>query len=176
MVGEMRDTETANIAVQSALTGHLVLTTLHTNDAASGMIRLLDMGVDDFLLASTVTGILAQRLMRRLCDHCKQAYMPAKELIEELAMQAVIDSEGSNFYEATGCEHCGNTGYKGRLAMVEFLDVSETIKKQVMARADAFEMNESALSEGMESMLVNGLKKAARGLTTLEEVVRLTKK
>jgi len=176
MVGEMRDTETANIAVQSALTGHLVLTTLHTNDAASGMIRLLDMGVDDFLLASTVTGILAQRLMRRLCDHCKQAYMPAKELIEELAMQAVIDSEGSNFYAATGCEHCGNTGYKGRLAMVEFLDVSETIKKQVMARADAFEMNESALSEGMESMLVNGLKKAARGLTTLEEVVRLTKK
>ena len=176
MVGEMRDTETANIAVQSALTGHLVLTTLHTNDAASGMIRLLDMGVDDFLLASTVTGILAQRLMRRLCDHCKQAYMPAKELIEELAMQAVIDSEGSNFYAATGCEHCGNTGYKGRLAMVEFLVVSETIKKQVMARADAFEMNESALSEGMESMLVDGLKKAARGLTTLEEVVRLTKK
>ena len=176
MVGEMRDTETANIAVQSALTGHLVLTTLHTNDAASGMIRLLDMGVDDFLLASTVTGILAQRLMRRLCDHCKQAYMPAKELIEELAMQAVIDSEGSNFYAATGCEHCGNTGYKGRLAMVEFLVVSETIKKQVMAKADAFEMNESALSEGMESMLVDGLKKAARGLTTLEEVVRLTKK
>lgn len=176
MVGEMRDTETANIAVQSALTGHLVLTTLHTNDAASGMIRLLDMGVDDFLLASTVTGILAQRLMRRLCDHCKQAYEPPQELIEELALQAVIECEGGRFYAAKGCEHCGGTGYKGRVAMLEFLSVSETIKKQVMAKSGAVEINKSALAEGMASMLSDGLQKAARGLTTLEEVVRLTKK
>jgi len=176
MVGEMRDTETANIAVQSALTGHLVLTTLHTNDAASGMIRLLDMGVDDFLLASTVTGILAQRLMRRLCDECKQAFDPTKELVEELGLQPIIEAEGSNFYTATGCESCGGTGYKGRIAMVEFLTVSEGIKKGVMRKADAVEINECALSEGMESMLSDGLKKAARGLTALEEVVRLSKK
>ncbi len=176
MVGEMRDTETANIAVQSALTGHLVLTTLHTNDAASGMIRLLDMGVDDFLLASTVTGILAQRLMRRLCDHCKQAYEPPQELIEELALEALIEREGGRFYAAKGCEHCGGTGYKGRVAMLEFLSVSETIKKQVMAKSGAVEINKSALAEGMASMLSDGLQKAARGLTTLEEVVRLTKK
>ncbi|MEW5058400.1 MAG: GspE/PulE family protein [Cycloclasticus sp.] len=176
MVGEMRDTETANIAVQSALTGHLVLTTLHTNDAASGMIRLLDMGVDDFLLASTVTGILAQRLMRRLCDHCKQAYEPPQELIEELALQALIEREGGGFYAAKGCEYCGDTGYKGRVAMLEFLSVSETIKKQVMAKSGAVEINKSALAEGMASMLSDGLQKAARGLTTLEEVVRLTKK
>jgi len=176
MVGEMRDTETANIAVQSALTGHLVLTTLHTNDAASGMIRLLDMGVDDFLLASTVTGILAQRLMRRLCDHCKQAYEPPQELIEELALEALIEREGGRFYAAKGCEHCGGTGYKGRVAMLEFLSVSETIKKQVMAKSGAVEINKSALAEGMTSMLSDGLQKAARGLTTLEEVVRLTKK
>ena len=176
MVGEMRDTETANIAVQSALTGHLVLTTLHTNDAASGMIRLLDMGVDDFLLASTVTGILAQRLMRRLCDHCKQAYEPPQELIEELALEALIEREGGRFYAAKGCEHCGGTGYKGRVAMLEFLSVSETIKKQVMAKSGAVEINKSALAEGMMSMLSDGLQKAARGLTTLEEVVRLTKK
>lgn len=175
MIGEMRDVETANIAIQSALTGHLVLSTLHTNDAASAVIRLLDMGVDDFLLASTVNGILAQRLARKLCDSCKTSYQPSPALINELSLQALVDTGKTRFHSAVGCEHCGKTGYKGRLAIVELLIVTEPLKRLIMSNANASELATEAIKNGMQTMLLDGITKAARGLTTLEEVVRLTK-
>ncbi|RLA40852.1 MAG: type II secretion system protein GspE [Gammaproteobacteria bacterium] len=176
MIGEMRDIETVNIAIQSALTGHLVLSTLHTNDAASGINRLLDMGVDDFLLASTVTGILAQRLVRKLCSHCKKSYQPSAEVISELGLARVMSQQEATFYFAAGCDQCEGTGYRGRLAVLEFLVVTEKIKQLVMSRALSSEITECAVGDGMASMFDDGIEKAAAGLTTLEEVVRLTKR
>jgi len=175
MIGEIRDSETAAIAVQSALTGHLVLSTLHTNDAASGMIRLLDMGVDDFLLASTVTGILAQRLARKLCSHCKTPQVISNELAEKLNLAKILTLQERQFYSAKGCEECSGTGYKGRLVILEFLVVSEKIKQQLSSNATASDLLATALNEGMETMFDDGIRKAAQGLTTLEEVARLTK-
>jgi len=175
MIGEIRDSETAAIAVQSALTGHLVLSTLHTNDAASGMIRLLDMGVDDFLLASTVTGILAQRLARKLCPHCKTPQVISNELAEKLNLAKILTLQERQFYSAKGCEECSGTGYKGRLVILEFLVVSDKIKQQLSSKATASDLLATALSEGMETMFDDGIRKAAQGLTTLEEVARLTK-
>ena len=175
MIGEIRDVKTANIAVQSALTGHLVLSTLHTNDAASGIIRLLDMGVDDFLLASTVTGILAQRLVRKLCNECKKPYDLPVELEKKLNLSRITNSETMRFYRAEGCNHCNGSGYNGRLAILEFLVVSDDIKQQLTTSATASELMSIALNEGMESMFEDGIIKAGQGLTTIEEVVRLVK-
>ncbi|MBK1693711.1 type II secretion system protein GspE [Chromatium weissei] len=172
MVGEMRDVETARIAVQSALTGHVVLSTLHTNDAASGVTRLLDMGVEDYLLTSTINGILAQRLVRRLCPQCRQSYRALPELAERFAHMAAV-SGAVNLHRAVGCEACNDSGYCGRLVITEVLLMTDQIRKAVLAHATATEIRRIAVSEGMETMYQDGLRKALDGRTTIEEVMRV---
>ena len=174
MIGEMRDLETAGIAVQSALTGHLVLSTLHTNDAAGSVTRLLDMGVDDYLLTSTISGILAQRLVRLLCRHCRQPYPALPELIEELRLQRFSESPAITLYQPVGCEHCGGTGYRGRAAIMEFLVMNDALRRLVLKHADAGQLQAEAQREGMDTMYEDGLRKAVAGLTTIEEVLRVT--
>jgi general secretion pathway protein E len=174
MVGEMRDTETVRIAVQSALTGHLVLSTLHTNDAAGGITRLMDMGVEDFLLTSTVNGIVAQRLVRRLCQHCRQQHAVIPEVEQELGLTRYVKpGEELRLYSANGCPQCGGTGYHGRLSLAEILLMTDNIRQLIMRHANATEINNAALADGMENMYQDGLRKAVAGLTTLEEVVRV---
>lgn len=172
MVGEMRDLETARIAVQSALTGHVVLSTLHTNDAASGVTRLLDMGVEDYLLTSTINGILAQRLVRRLCPHCRESYRAVPEQAGRFAHLSGIEDQ-VDLYRAVGCEACNATGYRGRLVITEVLLMSETIRKAILAHATATEIRRIAVAEGMETMYQDGLRKALDGRTTIEEVLRV---
>ncbi len=176
MIGEMRDQETANIAVQAALTGHLVLSTLHTNDAASSVTRLLDMNVEDYLITSTVNGVLAQRLIRVLCDHCKTPYQALPEMVTELNLQRYSDSGNDiTLHHAVGCKHCGGTGYRGRAAIHELLIVSDGLRRLVLQNADASDLQEKARQEGMATMYEDGLRKAIAGLTTLEEVERVTR-
>nr|WP_207144938.1 type II secretion system ATPase GspE [Allochromatium vinosum] len=175
MVGEMRDLETARIAVQSALTGHVVLSTLHTNDAASGVTRLLDMGVEDYLLTSTINGILAQRLVRRLCPHCRESYQAQPELAARFVhLKGLTGSAGEvDLQRAVGCEQCNGTGYRGRLVITEVLVMSEPIRQAVLAHATATEIKRLAMEEGMETMYQDGLRKALDGRTTIEEVLRV---
>ncbi|TVR63640.1 MAG: type II secretion system protein GspE [Candidatus Competibacteraceae bacterium] len=174
MIGEMRDLETAGIAVQSALTGHLVLSTLHTNDAAGSVTRLLDMGVEDYLLTSTINGILAQRLVRLLCTHCRQPYPALPELVEELRLKRFSEGREIMLYKAVGCEQCGGTGYRGRAAIMEFLVMSDPLRRLVLKHADAGELQGTAQREGMDTMYEDGLRKAVAGVTTIEEVLRVT--
>jgi general secretion pathway protein E len=174
MIGEMRDLETAGIAVQSALTGHLVLSTLHTNDSAGSITRLLDMGVDDYLLTSTISGILAQRLVRLLCVNCRQPYPALPELVEEMRLRRFSEGRDITLYKAIGCEQCGGTGYRGRAAIMEFLVMSDPLRRMVLKHADATELQAEAQKEGMDTMYEDGLRKAVAGLTTIEEVLRVT--
>ena len=174
MIGEMRDIETARIAVQSALTGHLVLSTLHTNDAAGGVTRLLDMGLEDYLISSTVNGILGQRLVRRLCPHCREAFEPMPEVAAELKLWNFSDARDVPLYRPVGCEACDGNGYRGRLAISELLIMSDDIRRLVMTNAPARKIEDQALLEGMETMYDDGIRKAVAGLTTVEEVIRVT--
>jgi general secretion pathway protein E len=174
MIGEIRDLETARIAVQSALTGHLVLSSLHTNDAAGGVTRLLDMGVEDYLLTSTVNGIMGQRLVRLLCPHCREPYPALPELIDELHLRRYTEAETITLYRPVGCEHCTHTGYKGRQAIMEFLVMSDRIRALVLKHADAGDIERAARDEGMHTMYEDGLRKAVAGLTTVEDVLRVT--
>ena len=174
MIGEMRDLETAGIAVQSALTGHLVLSTLHTNDAAGSVTRLLDMGVEDYLLTSTINGILAQRLVRLLCTRCRQPYPALPELVEEMRLHRFADTRDITLFKPVGCEHCGGTGYRGRAAIMEFLVMSDPLRRLVLKHADAGDLQDTAQKEGMDTMYEDGLRKAVAGLTTIEEVLRVT--
>jgi general secretion pathway protein E len=171
MVGEMRDLETARIAVQSALTGHVVLSTLHTNDAASGVTRLLEMGVEDYLLTSTVNGILAQRLVRRLCPHCREAYKPLPEVAAKLAK--VAGGAPITLHRAVGCDQCNATGYRGRLVITEVLLMSDAVRQAVLRHATATDIQRIAIDEGMITMYDDGLRKALDGRTTVEEVLRV---
>jgi general secretion pathway protein E len=172
MVGEMRDLETARIAVQSALTGHVVLSTLHTNDAASGVTRLLEMGVEDYLLTSTINGILAQRLVRRLCPSCRESYRPLPELTAKL--ERVSGGAGeTRLYRAKGCDRCNGTGYHGRLVITEVLNMTDPIRRAVLEHATATEIQRIAVREGMFTMYEDGLRKALDGRTTMEEVLRV---
>lgn len=176
MIGEIRDLETAEIAVQAALTGHLVLSTLHTNDAPSTVSRLLDMGVEDYLLTSTLVGVLAQRLVRTLCEHCKQAYAPDPALAEELDLtRLVAPGERVTLYRAVGCRDCAHTGFTGRMCIAEMMPLSEPLRRLIMKKANASELRRQALAEGMESMYDNGLRKVLAGVTTIEEVLRATR-
>ncbi|WNV03293.1 type II secretion system ATPase GspE [Candidatus Methylospira mobilis] len=174
MIGEMRDLETARIAVQSALTGHLVLSTLHTNDAASGVTRLLDMGLEDYLITSTVNGILGQRLVRRLCPHCREPYAAAPEVVSEMRLRRFVAEGDVTLYRPRGCERCDQRGYKGRLSIVELLVMSDEIRRMVMEHVQARHIEEQALKEGMLTMHADGVRKAVEGLTTIEEVLRVT--
>ena len=175
MIGEIRDLETAQIAVQAALTGHMVLSTLHTNDAASTVNRLLDMGVDDYLLTSTVNGILAQRLVRTLCTHCRQIFPALPEVVEEMQLRRYTQDNPVLLYRPVGCDECGGTGYTGRISIVELLTMSDPIRSMIMRHVTAGEIRQQAISEGMQTMYENGLSKTVTGVTTIEEVLRVTR-
>jgi general secretion pathway protein E len=174
MIGEMRDLETARIAVQSALTGHLVLSTLHTNDAAGGITRLLDMGLEEYLLTSTVNGILAQRLVRKLCPVCKEGAIAAPEIVKELRLQRFAPEGDIVLYKPVGCSACAGMGYRGRLAIIEFLPMTDPVRKLIMAHEEAGAIQKLAIAEGMQTLYENGLVKVIEGITTLEEVMRVT--
>ncbi len=174
MIGEMRDQATARIAIQSALTGHLVLSTLHTNDAGSSITRLLDMGVEDYLLTSTLNGILSQRLVRTLCLNCRESYTPSPELVEELDLARFTKQDELILYKASGCEQCTNTGYQGRTVILELLCLSETIRQLILSHADGTEIQLTAIKNGMETMKGDGIRKALQGISTIEEVMRVT--
>lgn len=175
MVGEIRDLETAEIAVQAALTGHLILSTLHTNDAASAVTRLLDMGVEDYLLTSTINGVAAQRLVRRLCPHCREPYEPLPELVEKLGLSELAGSKPLQLHRAVGCESCNHTGYRGRSAIVEVLNVDDRIRQAILKNADSGAIETLSCETGMQTMYANGLKKALSGVTTIEDVMRVTR-
>ena len=171
MIGEIRDNETADIAVKAALTGHQVLSTLHTNDAAGAITRLDDMGIEPFLISSSVLLTCAQRLVRRICPNCKEEFMPEPEFFERMNMERV---EGETFFHGSGCDRCKQRGYLGRAAILEVLPVSEAIRRLVIKRASSAVLKNQALSEGMKSLRLAGIDKAREGVTTLEEVWRLT--
>jgi general secretion pathway protein E len=174
MVGEMRDAETARIAVQAALTGHLVLSTLHTNDAGGSIARLLDMGVEDYLLCSTVRGILAQRLVRSLCVHCKQSAPASPEILKGSKLERLTTTRPILLMSAVGCAECNGTGFRGRIAVMEFLLLNEALRKLVMEHADATLIQLAAIRGGMRPMYEDGLLKVLAGTTTLGEVLRVT--
>ena len=174
MIGEMRDTETARIAVQSALTGHLVFSTLHTNDASSCVTRLLDMGVEDYLLTATLNAVLAQRLARRLCEGCKAAYRPEPALVHRLRLDALANEPDIQVWRPVGCPRCEHTGYLGRIPVAELLLLSEPIRAAVMNREEAATLRRLAVDGGMHTMRHNGLRKALAGLTSVEEITRIT--
>jgi general secretion pathway protein E len=175
MIGEIRDLETAQIAVQSALTGHLVLSTVHTNDAASTVNRLLDMGVEDYLLTSTVIGILAQRLVRTLCPACKTSYIALPEVVAELGLHKFAPPGDITLYHAKGCKECAQTGFIGRISIMEMLPMSDPLRTHIMRHANSAELRVEAIKEGMVTMYEDGMRKALNGVTTFEEVLRVTR-
>ena len=173
MIGEMRDLETAKIAIQSALTGHLVLSTVHTNDAATGVTRMLDMGVEDYLLTSTVNAILAQRLVRTLDQESMEAYELLPEVVEEIGLRELGERERYVFYRPTPTE-TNPTGYRGRTSILELLVMTDPIRRQVMRHATSGEIQDQAVGEGMRTMYLDGLIKCLGGVTTLDEILRVT--
>ena len=173
MVGEIRDLETAEIAVQAALTGHLVLSTLHTNDSPSAFTRLIDMGVEPFLVSSSILGVLAQRLIRKVCSKCKEEYTPSSALIKDLGLEGKV-SESIKFVKGRGCKLCNSSGYKGRIGIFELLKVTPKIQELVLSRASADDIGKVAHQEGMRSLREAAIDKLLEGVTTPEEVMRVT--
>ena len=173
LVGEIRDRETAQIAVQASLTGHLVFSTLHTNDAPSTITRLKDMGIPEFLITATIQAILAQRLVRRICKECRQEITPTEEQLAQLGLTPE-EINGKHFYQGAGCVACNNTGYKGRTAIHEFLVMNEELRDIVLRNGSIGEMHDAAIRNGMTPLRVAGLQKIYEGTTTIEEVVRET--
>ena len=203
MVGEIRDVETAEIAIQASLTGHLVLSTIHTNDAATGITRLVDMGVQPFLVASSLVALQAQRLVRRVCTHCCEPYRPTSAEIEDVGIDAdaffageqalkvpVRNEDGSvvplaapsgrklppvgHIYRAVGCEKCHGSGYSGRTGLYEVLTVTEEVRRLAIRNADSGQIKAAALAQGMRTLRDDGAHKVLCGITTLDEVVRVT--
>ena len=172
MVGEIRDAETADAAVRAAMTGHLVFSTLHTNDAAGAIVRLLDLGIPPFLVATSLLGVVAQRLVRLVCPKCRQPYLPAEHTAEQMLLK---DAPGDNrfFVKGCGCDACGQTGYRGRQAIYEVMPVTSRLRQLIQERAAAYEIAAIAREEGMHTMSEDGVAKAAAGLTSLSEVVRV---
>ena len=175
MIGEIRDTETADIAIHAALTGHLVFSTLHTNDAPSSFTRLIDMGVEPFLIASSVIGVLAQRLVRTLCNSCKHAYEPSPELLERLGLHNLVDKK-ITFYKEVGCTQCKNRGYAGRTCIAELLITNEEIKELVTQKTQSIALRQEAIKSGMKTLRDAGLEKVLQGITSLSEILRVTEK
>jgi len=196
MVGEIRDKETMEIAIHAAMTGHLVLSTLHTNSAAGAIPRLIDMGAEPFLIASTVNVVMAQRLVRKLCPDCRQSFTLDNDLLKSLGQEMNLDYILSiaernnfidkdiaaskdwskiNFFRAVGCERCSNEGYKGRVGIFEVMEISDNVAKMVSARADSNEIEKKAREEGMIKMLEDGMVKVLQGATSIEEILRVTK-
>jgi general secretion pathway protein E len=174
MIGEMRDTETAQIGVQSALTGHLVLTTLHTNTAASAITRLEDMGVERYLITSSVNGVLAQRLVRSLCKSCKAPVELDKAYINQTGLRRYVETDTCVVYQATGCEACMQTGYAGRTGIHELFVLDDEMHRVIMSGADATVLHAAARRQGMTTLYEDGLRKVVQGITSMEEVLRVT--
>jgi general secretion pathway protein E len=175
MIGEIRDIETAEIAAQAALTGHLVLSTLHTNSAAASVTRLIDMGLEDYLIASTVIGITAQRLVRRLCPVCREPHPSLLELTEQLDLARFGGDGEVALFRAVGCEACNMTGYRGRSGIAELLIMTEDLRRLTLRRAGAHEIHRAAVESGMRPLYHDGILKALQGMTSLEEVLRVTR-
>ncbi|MFA5306313.1 MAG: type II secretion system ATPase GspE [Candidatus Babeliales bacterium] len=170
LIGEIRDTETAQIAAQASLTGHLVLSTIHTSSAPTTVTRLLDMGVEPYLIASSLICVISQRLVRKLCDACKEKYTPDAEMIRRLGL-SVEDAKKITFYRAKGCDECLKMGYKGRLAIFEIMEVDEQVAKLIVQRADATVIRRKALEQGMKMLSSDGIRQIKAGTTTIEEVL-----
>jgi len=171
LVGEIRDLETAEVAINAALTGHLVFSTLHTNDAVTATTRLLDMGVEPFLVSSAITGVLAQRLIRKICPGCKEEYTPApSEVPSDLKLKP-----GQKLHRGAGCRDCRHTGYRGRFGIFELLMIDDDIRQMILARKSAVEIQEVGLTKDLKLMREDGWAKVIQGLTTVEEIVRVTK-
>lgn len=168
MVGEVRDLETAQICVQAALTGHLVLSTLHTNDAVAAITRLVDIGIEPYLIVPSLILIVAQRLIRKLCPDCKEAYEPTREMVENIKIKQGL------LYRAKGCEKCKQTGYYGRTGLYEVLPISESVKELITRGAGAKEFGKAACDLGMKTLWECGLEKVEEGVTSLEEVMGVT--
>jgi general secretion pathway protein E len=175
MVGEIRDLETAEIAIRAALTGHLVFSTLHTNDAPSAITRLIDMGVEDYLIASSLLGVLAQRLIRVNCSYCKAEVHPVPEMLDEIGFKRGDSKSGPNrFYEGHGCEYCSNTGFTDRVGIYELMPVNDDIRKLIVAKADSNQIRKKALESGMRSLQDDGWLKVRQGISSIGEVLRVT--
>jgi type IV pilus assembly protein PilB len=173
MVGETRDLETAQIAIQASLTGHLVFTTLHTNDAPGAVARLIDMGVEPFLIASSLEGVLGQRLVRKICTSCRTPYEPSESILRQIGL-SVHDIGDKNFYYGTGCDQCNQTGYKGRKGIYELLDITEPIRELISQRAPSVVIRQKAIEMGMTTLRMDGLRSIFDGDTTIEEVLKYT--
>lgn len=174
MVGEIRDTETAQIAVQAALTGHLVFSTLHTNDAASALTRLIDMGIEPFLISSSVIGVIAQRLVRVICEKCKEEYVPSENILYGLKIKDRLNNDSKiKLYRGKGCSFCKNTGYYGRISIYELIVLDDEIKSLIVTKASSNVINELALKNGMKTLKDSGMEKVLQGITTIEEVLRV---
>jgi type IV pilus assembly protein PilB len=173
LIGEVRDGETAAIAVEAALTGHLVLSTLHTNDAPSSINRLIDMGVEPFLVSSAIDAVLAQRLARVLCEKCKEAYSPEVVALERIGWEDGLEDGAPVLYRPVGCRTCSNTGYRGRIALNEVMPISEELQRLTVKRRSSEEMRNTAIEQGMRTLRQDGLAKVALGVTSIEEVLRV---
>ncbi|MFH0827913.1 MAG: GspE/PulE family protein, partial [Candidatus Omnitrophota bacterium] len=170
MVGEIRDFETASIAIQAALTGHLVFSTLHTNDAPSAVTRLINMGVEPFLISASLIGVMAQRLIRVICEHCKEPYEPTKALFDKWGIK---DRRNAHFYRGKGCGHCKGTGFHGRSGIFELLSVDDEIREMIITGASTVSLRKKCQAKGMKILSEDGLSKALAGVTTIEEVARV---
>lgn len=174
LVGEIRDFETADIAVKAALTGHLLLSTLHTTSAAASIVRLVNMGIESFLIASSCLLIMSQVLARKLCPKCKEGYHPEKAILEEIQSCRLSISEDTLLYRKKGCDVCNNTGYKGRIAIAESLEINSTIKDLIIANASEKEIHDAAVKDGMITLRESGFHLVKEGITNVEEVLRVT--
>jgi type IV pilus assembly protein PilB len=174
LVGEMRDNETASMGIQASLTGHLVFSTLHTNDAPSAVTRMVDMGVPGYLVASSVIAILAQRLVRTVCSKCKTKVTPRESVILESGL-TLEQAKNANFVRGKGCNHCQKTGYKGRLGIFELMMINSKIREMIFADSSSTQLRDAAISQGMMTLYSDGLDKVMRGITTFEEVHRVAK-
>ena len=172
MVGEARDTETAQIAIRAALTGHLILTTLHAKDSCSAIFRLLEMDVEPYLLAATLTGVMSQRLVRRICPHCKQSYEPTSDSIEAKLLGKYFKN-GMKLYKGSGCEHCRHTGFSGRIAIHEILEIDDKIRKLILNFNDVDDLRRTAIEGNFITMFDDGLQKVVKGFTTVNELQRV---
>ncbi|HEV3472683.1 MAG TPA: GspE/PulE family protein, partial [Actinomycetota bacterium] len=173
LIGEIRDRETAQIAIEAALTGHLVLSTLHTNDAPSALTRLVEMGIEPFLVASSLDAVLAQRLARKLCERCKEPYAPTPEELRAARFEFDPEQELPKLFRPVGCTACGNTGYKGRLAIHEVMTVTEDVERLVTEHASAEEIGKVARQQGMTLLRQDGMNKVREGITSIEEILRV---
>src|SRR5207302_802071 len=175
MVGEIRDLETAEIAIQASLTGHLVFSTVHTNDAAGAVTRLVDMGVEPFLVASSLMGVMAQRLVRLLCNDCKKAYHPTAEELKEIGLTSPqLREAGGVLYKPVGCESCNRTGYRGRKGIYELMLLDDEVRQLILKNVDSGTIKKAAVQKGMRALMEDGARKVLRGLTSIAEVMSVT--